>query len=156
MDVLRFYRQEIRHEFDLLSTRVSSYIMSQSFLVTAFAISMGNTTPWAKSFALICPGVLVAIGILLSIRAIPGISGACQTIDLWREKQQNLLDSCAELKELLLIRKTISDETGNRRDLIHERSLVFATWAPWVFGIGWLIFSVLWGYVGLTYRLWKV
>ena len=41
---LNFYRSEITLEWNLLSNRVGSYITSQSFLVTAFAISMGNAS----------------------------------------------------------------------------------------------------------------
>jgi hypothetical protein len=40
LEKLKFYRAEIKHEFNLLYDRVNSYITSQSFLVIGFALSM--------------------------------------------------------------------------------------------------------------------
>jgi len=87
LEKLNHYRSENIHEWALLSNRVSAYITSQSFLVTAYAISMGNLDPHFRWFF---PPTLCLVGLLSSIRAYPGIEGATIIISQWRRKQDRL------------------------------------------------------------------
>ncbi len=73
---LAFYRGEIMHEWTLLTTRVGTLITSQSFLVTAYTISLGNTNPkWGERFMLYFPLLLVATGLLVTL-LVPGDHGS--------------------------------------------------------------------------------
>jgi transposase InsO family protein len=67
LEQLRFYRAEIQHEFNLLSTRVSAYITSQSFLVIGFTLAMSHSNPhWGSLFRLIFPPALALLGVATS------------------------------------------------------------------------------------------
>jgi hypothetical protein len=144
LERLRFYREEIKHEFNLLSNRVSSYVTSQSFLVTAFALSMGNSNPrWGSLFRLIFPLVLSLLGIVVSIQAWPGIKGACDIISLWHEKQNRLFAEDPRLDDYRVERPLTAPGRRTPVDIIHERSLWFAKWSTWIFLAAWTIFGLL-------------
>ncbi|SFQ80139.1 hypothetical protein SAMN05216578_10432 [Halopseudomonas formosensis] len=58
-DRLAFYRREIHHEISNLSGRTNTFLTAQSFLVIAYASSMGNTNPdWGPLFTLVVPALL--------------------------------------------------------------------------------------------------
>jgi hypothetical protein len=144
LDKLKFYRSEIQHEFSLLSARISAYITSQSFLVIGFATSMGNMNPrWGSLFRLVFPLAVTVLGLATSLLVWPGIQGACATIDLWHEKQQRLLDGDARLDDFRVERPLGPSRRGHPVDLIHERSLIFARWAPVAFTGAWSVFGAL-------------
>ena len=88
LKILNFYRWEVQHEFNLLNHRISWYILSQSFLITAFSVSVGykvNDGNWLIQW------VLPILGISTSLLVVPGINGACDTIDMWVRKQRKFL-----------------------------------------------------------------
>lgn len=139
LERLQFYRAEIRHEFDLLANRVSSFIASQSFLVLGFTLSVSNAAPgWGVRLAF--PLAIAILGAILSALVMPGILGASETIDLWRAKQAALFDEAAEELEPFRLRRRVS---GRGIDLVHRRSLRFAKLAPWIFLCAWLGFGAL-------------
>src|SRR5690606_18253394 len=77
-DRLAFYRREIHHEISNLSGRTNTFLTAQSFLVIAYASSMGNTNPdWGPLFTLVVPALLALFGIFSSISAWPGIRASC-------------------------------------------------------------------------------
>ena len=91
LERLYYYRREDAQEWNLLSNRVSAYITSQSFLVSAYAISMGNQNKdWGDAFTLWFPLIVAAVGILASWNAYPGIKGASDILFLWHKKQRRL------------------------------------------------------------------
>lgn len=144
LERLKFYRAEIQHEFNLLANRVSSYITSQSFLVIGFAMSMGNMNPqWGDVFRLIVPIALTLMGLTTSILVWPGIKGATSTIGLWRDKQGKLLADDARFDAYHVERVIVRSRQGRTVDRIHERSLLFALWSPWVFMVAWTAFGAL-------------
>ncbi len=89
---LRYYRSEISLEWTLLSNRLSSYITSQAFLVSAFAVAMGNASRAFSSalFTLLFPIVLCVVGAFTSVCAYPSIDGPIVVLNRWRRKQRRL------------------------------------------------------------------
>src|SRR5438094_4527619 len=78
-------REEIRAEHTLIANRLSWYVTSQSFLVTAFAISRGAGFTWFHWFSTL---LLPIIGFVSSALILPSILGACFTITLCHDKQR--------------------------------------------------------------------
>src|SRR5690606_18990380 len=71
---LELYLREIHHEISNLSERTNTFLTAQSFLVIAYASSMGNTNPdWGPLFTLVVPALLALFGIFSSNSAWPGI-----------------------------------------------------------------------------------
>jgi hypothetical protein len=74
LELLRFYRSEIKYQSNLLSSRLSSLLTSQSFLLIAYASAMsGLIGHWQDPFTLVFPPVLAVLGLVLSLQAWPGI-----------------------------------------------------------------------------------
>src|SRR5437588_11908271 len=88
-------REEIRAEHALVANRLTWYVTSQSFLVTAFAISRGNGFAWFHWFSTL---LLPLVGFVSSALIFPSILGACSTIKLWHDKQRTLFEQHAQLK----------------------------------------------------------
>ncbi len=158
LELLKYYREEIRHEFNLLGSRVSSYLTSQSFLVVSYVTAMVNTATWGRNYAIIFALLLCGLGGALSWRATNGIDGACEIIKKWLA-QQNLLfhDSPVNSPEVthpnlvaFHINRLKSKEKGDdnespttHADEIHDRSLKFSKLAPRIFGVAWGSFACL-------------
>src|SRR2546430_16780936 len=88
-------REEIRSEHALIANRLTWYVTSQSFRVTAFAISRGAGFTWFHWFSTL---LLPIIGFVSSALIFPSILGACSTIKLWHDKQRTLFEQHRELK----------------------------------------------------------
>jgi hypothetical protein len=83
LELLRFYRSEIKYQSDLLSSRLSSLLTSQSFLLIAYASAMsGLIGHWQDPFTLVFPPVLAVLGLVLSLQAWPGIRAGYAVIRL--------------------------------------------------------------------------
>jgi hypothetical protein len=118
LERLNYYRREDTQEWTLLTNRVNSYITSQAFLVSGFAASMANPD---LRFRLCFPVILSTIGIIASVRAYPGIDGACKIIQLWHDKKTKLLeDPC--LADFCDGRAEVVPETLYRRLIVHLTS----------------------------------
>ena len=145
VDVLRFCREEIRHEFALLNTRITWYVTCQSFLITAFSILAANNLvknfPWFN----LCIAVL---GIVTSILTLSPVKAAHETIALWLEKQRSLF-AVSDSHELIARYAISRDLLPVENDGRHKRSLLFSHYSPWAFIAVWLIFIGLscWFYV---------
>lgn len=139
LTVLNFYRWEVQHEFSLLNHRISWYIFSQSFLITAFAVAVGykvNDSNWLTQL------ILPILGLLTSVSVIPSINGACDTIDLWLRKQRQLLFKYrdGQLKEFIISR---DESLELSKDKIHISSHYFAKYLPWTLIVVWIVIWVL-------------
>jgi hypothetical protein len=156
LEKLQFYRGEDRHEWTLLSNRLSSYITSQSFLVTSYAIAMGNSNPkWAGWFTLLFPSLVAILGLATSWSAYPGITGAMTIIALWHRKERRLFLAAATATAQSGPRDPTMEDYHDGRprvrlrggarevDVIHERSLRFALSIPWLFGTTWFLLLTL-------------
>ena len=128
-------RDEIKHEYGVLANRLNSYITSQAFLVSGYAISMGNMNPaWGSNFRLWFPLLLTVLGAMLSIRAHPGIAGVCSVIEHWHKKQDEIFASGAALDQYSVLRH-------DRVRIIHDGNLWFAQTATWIFGAAWVVMA---------------
>src|SRR5262249_55285550 len=126
------------------SNRVSAYITSQSFLVTGFAISLGNLNPqWGDLFRQVFPPALALMGLASSILVWPGIQGACDTIALWHIRQDSLFENDPRMQEYRVLRCVVPSGPSDPVDLVPQRSLLFARWSPLLFAIAWSVFGVL-------------
>ncbi len=123
-------RDEIRAEHSLIASRLSWYVTSQSFLVTAFAISCGNNFRWFSWFSTL---LLPSIGFLSSLLIFPSIVAACRTIELWHSKQTRFFESHAEFKKAFDLK---------RQSWVHRQSLLFPKLIPLLFGSLWLIIFI--------------
>jgi ABC-type transport system involved in cytochrome bd biosynthesis fused ATPase/permease subunit len=138
LEALKFYRSEITLEFTLLGQRVSWFVMVQSFLITAFAISTGYKNEGFNWFSKI---VLPLIGMLTALVVIPGVTGASDTIDLWLRKQRKLLrDHRQELEDFINSRDELAHLAD---DKIHTRSHYFARYLPLLTFVMWLAILIL-------------
>ena len=130
-------RSELHHEYGVLTNRLNSYITSQAFLVSGYAISMGNMNPvMGHSFRLWFPLLLSAVAVMLSFRAQPGIVAACNVISRWHLRQAELFDLGRGLEDYGPI-----DHDPNKA--IHDRNLLFAQTSPWIFGVAWVLMAVI-------------
>lgn len=146
IDVLRFCREEIRHEFSLLSVRMTWYVTCQSFLITAFAIFAANN--FLKSFPWFNLSIAL-LGIATSYLTLSPVKATHETITLWLEKQralfsdQHLEENCSLLNQFSISRDflPISD------DVRHRKSLIFSSYSPWIFIFVWTAFIALSGWL---------
>jgi len=130
-------RAEVEHEYGVLANRLNSYMTSQAFLVSGYAISMGNMNPaWGNRFSLYFPLLLSLVGILLSIRAQPGITGVCDIISQWHDKQSALFELGLGLEDYDVLRRDTVKS-------IHDRTLWFAQTSHWIFGVAWFLMALL-------------
>ncbi len=146
LDKFRFYREEIKHEFDLITGRLNAYLSAQSFLVLAYAASMNITNLKSQEhFPFWFSTLLAVIGVALSLQAQAGIRAADKTIDFWNIK----------IDKLVTCNQWIGDEyqsgryqessrivRGRRIDPFHTPGLSLPRYSPWIFGGSWIL---LWG-----------
>ncbi len=138
---LDFYRREIQYETSILANRTDAFLASQSFLVIAFASSMGNLNPeWGKLFTLVVPPFLTLLGVLSSLNAWPGIRAAYDIIGHWHFKQSELLHSEPLMglayDESPLFCERESTQKGYRK------ALLFSVRTPWIFATFWILLGI--------------
>jgi hypothetical protein len=123
-------RDESRAEHTLIANRLTWYVTSQSFLVTAFAISQGAGFVWFRWFSTL---LIPAIGLLSASLVFPSIVGACETIKLWHAKQRDFFLRHSEFKAAFEL---------ERPAWIESRGLLFPKVIPVLFGVFWLVIHV--------------
>ena len=134
-DLLEFFRDEIKHEFNLLGQRMGWYVTCQSFLITAFAISLGarfKGPPWFSY-------TIALIGVATSALVYPAITGAHKTIDMYLRKKRELFRGAPELTELQIAR----DEFEVNADGVHKQSLAFSWLVPVMMAVLWMGMALL-------------
>jgi len=140
IEVFKFCREEIKHEYNVLGNRLTSYITSQSFLFTTYGVSMQNpNATWGITFRLAFPLIVCTVGILTSIRATPGIQSVCAILDSLHTRQYKMYED-PQVRTL--------DPTDAKWIMdIHKESLKFAGLASYIFGVAWIALLVLALYV---------
>jgi hypothetical protein len=120
-------RDEIRAEHTLIANRLTWFVTSQSFLVTAFAISRGNGFHWHPWFSTI---MLPTLGFVSAALVFPSIVGASKTIQLWHQKQSDFFTRHAAFKTAFALQRAL---------WIESRGLLFPKLIPLLFGAFWLV-----------------
>ena len=123
-------RDEIKTEYNLLNSRLTWFVTSQSFLVSAFAISRANGFVWFDWFATL---LLPIVGLLLAALVLPSLMAACQTIELWHEKQAHFFVNQPEFDHCLHL---------NRKSWLEHQGLLLPQIMPFVFITFWLVIHV--------------
>ncbi|MFP2930646.1 hypothetical protein ACLESO_36700 [Pyxidicoccus sp. 3LG] len=146
LDLLQFYRSEIKFESDMLSSRLNAFISSQAFLVIAYAGSLGALArDWGNPLILVLPPSLALLGLVLALHAGPGIRAAHAVIQEWHLRQRELLSRAEDLEDY---RRALSPTPEDRgpgaavRDRF-KQGTVFAKHAPWIFALAWCHFGAL-------------
>jgi hypothetical protein len=144
-EIYRMCREEGKHEFDILAGRLNTFMTSQAFLVSAYAVSMNNTNEsWGHAYKMTFPTLLSLMGLILSARAVPGIIAACGMIHHWHNRQDGLLASDGELQKYYALQP-------KEQAHIHARDIWFAQTSPYIFGVAWVVFGCLSLYFGLLH-----
>lgn len=144
LDIYKMCRQEGKNEFDVLAGRLNTFIVSQSFLVSAYAVSMNNTgMSWSHIYRMTFPVLLSSVGLILSARALPGIVSAAHMIQHWHERQDALLAKDPALQEYYGLEP-------HQQTTAHAKDVLFAQTSPYIFGIAWIVFGCLALYLGLS------
>ncbi len=141
LDTLRFYREEITHEFNLLAMRSTMLITCQSFLVVPFAIlHTADSFRWATA-----PLLMVAIlGFSVAFWLRQPLGAADRTITKWMIKQRELFDAAPHLLRLAIDRDLIPGVARDlARDEEHQRSMRFSRRAPFAFMAFWIC-AMIW------------
>ncbi len=116
----KFVREEIRFQHTLLGYRLGLFLNSQVFLCTAYSISIANDIDCLS-------GMLSFVGLILAFLMHFGVKTAKDRLKQWREKEK-------EYKELSVFIPASKE--------IHNKSLWFPTYAPWIFLFFWLILVI--------------
>lgn len=150
LDKLRFYRDEVKHEFSMLTTRTTILVTCQSFLVVPFAIL--NT---AARFRSVLAAVFLVgfLGLATALILIEPLRAGHRALEAWLQKQRKLIQSTTELESIAIARDLIPGaETDPNVDRDHRRSLAFSKYGPLIFCLFWvgaLLFSLWRAVAGL-------
>lgn len=137
---LRFFRDEVKHEFNLLAMRSTILVTCQSFLVVPFAILCTAS----RFRAVLVPIYLVSLLGLFIVLILRGpINAAHRTINKWLINQRALMKDSEALKEVAIDRDLLPDVDADiRRDRDHIKSLAFSRYGPAAFALFWLAAAV--------------
>lgn len=140
IDKLRFYRDEIKHEFSLLAMRSTMLVTCQSFLVVPLAIL--QTAADYRTVA-VYAYLIAALGIFTAMVLIRPLDTAHRTINKWLVKQRRLFRESPDLETLTIDRDRIPGaDSDPDKDRDHRRSLAFSVYGPWAFFSFWWLAAV--------------
>jgi hypothetical protein len=128
-DFFEYIRSEIKHEHDLLTSRVTWYITCQSFLLTVYGVTFSRAgANWFSNIT------LPVLAIFVTILSFFMIHGATTTISMWCELRLQLTEKYPKLRAILISRWHDKSE-----DLIHRRALLFPKLITLIFAITWIV-----------------
>ena len=121
-----YLREELRFEHQLLGSRMTYYMTSQSFLFTTAAIARAVQWHGVYWFS----GVLVPlVGVVASAVLLYSIHAAYERMAAWREKEKGFVGQ----HPLVVVYP----------DDKHRKSLLFTTLMPWLLVVVWVALAVL-------------
>jgi hypothetical protein len=123
-------RGEIRAEHNLIANRMTWYVTSQSFLVSAFAISRGAAFTWHPWFSTV---LLPLVAFACSVLVFPSVVGARRTIRMWHGRQKEFFERHPDFKTAFYL---------HRPAWIETRGLLFPVVVPLVFAAFWVVVHV--------------
>jgi hypothetical protein len=149
-DRLAFYRNEVIHEFNLLSQRLIWYVTCQSLLITSIALVM-TTREWdhRKAFAFI----LIGLGIVISILTFVSVERAVEVLNEWHYKKEiellggidlsNVSPSQKKWLPYVIKRKRRRGPSGQLlQDQTHLQSLWISRWLAPLFSFALLLIGL--------------
>ena len=147
-DALKCLREDIQAENTLISSRVTWYVTSQAFLLTAYATSWNSGFMWPYFFHHILPFAAIALSalILSSICAATWAQNAYlreQAIVVARMKKELSFTPSESLALHAYERTMVANRTNPNGRIVGGRIHVLVLITPIILPIG---FSVLWLY----------
>ncbi|MGC3981435.1 MAG: hypothetical protein QM808_09265 [Steroidobacteraceae bacterium] len=139
-EALEFIRREVAHEFTLLNSRLTWLTASQSFLIAAFTLALGNVAIYDSGWY--AQVVLPFLGALICCAAIPGVSGAHKTIKIWLVKQHTLMERLKNDPTFDSVRNARL-EANPELDFVHSRSTTFALVLPVLLLAFWVLCALI-------------
>jgi len=147
-DALKAVRDDIQAENTLIASRMTWYVTSQAFLLTAYATSWNANFGWPQFFHKVLPLAAVVISIII----FASIFAATWAQDVYLREQAELVEivkrqfqlSSSENEALRAYEKTmIRNRTSENGKRIGQRIHVLVRISPLVLPIG---FALLWLY----------
>jgi hypothetical protein len=140
LEKLMYYRDEVKHEFNLLAMRSNILVTCQSFLVVPWGIL--NTAAGFRTVLVPCY-MIAALGIFVALILLEPINAAHRTIGKWLVKQRALFRDSGAIGDLVIDRDRIpgADKDADM-DRDHVKSLAFTRYSPWAFILFWAAASV--------------
>jgi hypothetical protein len=136
LDKIRYYRDEIRLEFNLLAMRSTILVTCQSFLVVPFGIL--HTAPEFARVAFITY-LIAGLGIFVALLIRGPMNAAHRTMNKWMVRHRAMIKSSEDLRDFAIDRDLIPGvEQDIHRDRDHMRSLAFSVYGPWAFFAFWV------------------
>lgn len=147
-DILRALREDIQAENTLIASRVTWYVTSQSFLLTAYATSWSTGFLWQSFFHHVMP----IAAIVLSVVILASIYAATWAQDVYLREQEALVSrinaefqlSDAEKMALQVYERTmVVNRANGAGKIVGGRIHALVRITPLVLPVG---FSALWLY----------
>jgi hypothetical protein len=147
-DTLRSLREDIQAEHTLIAGRVTWYVTSQAFLLTAYATSWNSGFLWPSFFHQVLP----VAAIVLSVLILASIYAATWAQDVYLREQASLVSrmkgelALEPLERLALAvyeRTMVENRTNAAGKVIGSRIHALVRVTPLVLPVG---FSALWLY----------
>lgn len=136
MQLLQYYRAETKLEFDLLHHRLLWLTTTQTILLSGAGLLLSRASSANPLFLQI---LLPVLGTAIAGFSWFSVSGALDTVDLWKERKNELLKSAgSEWRDL-----TACARDHAKQDPTHARSLWFPRLLPALFFVAWLAVALL-------------
>jgi hypothetical protein len=141
LDKLKYYRDEVKHEFNLLAMRSNMLVTCQSFLVVPWGI-LNNAADFRT--VLVPCSMIAVLGIFVALVLLEPINAAHRTIGKWLVKQRALFRDTRTIGDMAIDRDTIPGaDVDADRDRDHVKSLAFTRHSPMAFVVFWAA-AIVW------------
>ncbi|MFN6399000.1 MAG: hypothetical protein ACK449_03810 [Planctomycetota bacterium] len=145
---LKHYREEDRHECNLINARMSWLINGQSFLIGAYVIAANNSDIWFRVGITVC---LLVIAEYFARKLSKAISQADSVIDEWHVKEARLQEEVKSVQDIELRKEMESyfvgrqwqKALGEKEDERHRESFAFQRNIYWIFLFIWIALLVM-------------
>ena len=134
-EALDFIRREISHEYSLLNSRITWFLLCETFLVAGFAALLNIKHNWDTNSLSV---IFQMAGLVLTIPAFLSIWAARRTINIWRNSQHNLFRDIEASKELKKI-TTDRNKMPPTYDFIHKISAILSYSLPIILAFCWIM-----------------
>ena len=130
----KFIRDEIKHEYKLISDRKSSLMVPQAFLFTALAIGIPKSN-YPELINSVYYPLIPVIALLLLIIPQLGICAALRRIEFWKKEQRRIEN---EMKNLNLTCEENSFCIQEKQTIVHFLGKITSLFISPIFLFSWL------------------